>query len=596
MYAEELTPIWVTPAIVVLNVVVFVAMLVTGVSPTSPSAGDLFKWGANFGPAAFLDGESWRLLTCAFVHVGVLHLGFNMYAFWAAGAWAERVFGSVAFLALYVIAAVGGSLVSTLWSPEVVSAGASGAIFGVYGAILAFAQVLGGHLPGGVAEGLRKSSLGFVAYNLLFGLTAPNISNSAHLGGLAAGFVAGWLLVRDLRVPAAGETTHHLRLAGVLPLLAALAWGAHSRVSGLPTVRARRLAQDAAAATNAKDLPKARRQLDEAIAIDPRNGWLYLSRGYVREMAGDRDGAITDYGEAISRAPKAAAPLAQRCVALYRKGDYDRATKDCDAALALDASNPEAWHGRAHILSAKGLNEEAIKAAGRLTQLSPDYSHGRVLLAGLLLDKGDLAAAEREIRKASDSAPEEPEVVATRARLLLRRADYTNALKELDHLISLRPEDAWVYSQRADVSRARGDVQRALADEDRAIELDPNNGTWHNSRAWTLLQFGRLREALAAVERSLALEPRFPYALGTRCWIRVSLGDRKSAKADCERALEALPGNEIDRGMLDFLEGRYGDAAAAWRRGSEKQPADAPFLATWIAKAESAGRQASRVR
>jgi tetratricopeptide (TPR) repeat protein len=519
-----------------------------------------------------------------------------MYAFWAAGAWAERVFGSVAFLGLYLAAALGASLVSTLWSPEVVSAGASGAIFGVYGAILAFVHVLGGHLPEGAAEHLRRSSLAFVAYNLLFGLTAPNISNSAHLGGLATGFLAGWLLTRDLRVRAAGETTHHLRLVGFLPLLAALAWGAHSRVSGVPNVRARRLAQDAAAATNAKDLPKAKRQLDEAIAIDPKNGWLYLSRGYVREMAGDRDGAISDYGEAISRAPKAAAPLAQRCVALYRKGDYDRATMDCDAALALEPTNSAAWHGRAHILSAKGLNEEAIKAAGRLTQLSPNYPHGRLLLARLLMDKGDLAAAEREIRKASESAPEEPEVVATRGSLLLRRADYTNALKEFNHLISLTPKDAWAYSQRERVFRAQGDLQRALADADRAVELDANNGGWHNGRAWTLLQLGRLQDGLAAVERSLALDPNSPYALGTRCWLRVSLGDRAGGKVDCERAVKLWPGAEVDRGMLAFLDGRYAEAAAAWRNGSAKEPEDAAFLGAWITRAESAGRQASKVR
>jgi membrane associated rhomboid family serine protease/predicted Zn-dependent protease len=600
-YAEELTPIWVTPAIVVLNVVVFVAMLATGVSPISPTAGDLFKWGANFGPATFLGGEWWRLLTCAFVHVGVLHLVFNMYALWAAGAWAERVFGSVAFLGLYLVAAVGGSLVSTLWSPEVVSAGASGAIFGVYGAILAFVQVQGGHLPEGAAEHLRRSSLGFVAYNLLFGLTAPNISNSAHVGGLATGFLAGWLLTRDLQVRAAGETTHYLRLAGVLPLLAALAWGTHARISGLPTVRARRLAQEAVTAMNEKDLPKARRQLDEAIGIDPRNGWLFLYRGQVRETAGDREGAISDYGEAISRDPKAAVPLAMRCMALCRKGDYDHATKDCDAALALDASNREAWHGRAHILSAKGLREEAAKAAGRFTQLAPDHAYGCVLLAELLIEKGDLAAAEREIRKASDSAPEEPSVVWARTNLMLRRADYTNAQKELDHLILLRPKDAWVYSARARVFRAQGNLRQALADADRAVELDPNNGDWHNGRAWTLLQFGRLRDGLAAIERSLALKPNSPHALGTRCWLRVSLGDRTGGKADCERAVTLWPaadvaGPEVDRGMLAFLEGRYADAATAWRRGSAKEPSEAAFLDTWIAKAEFAGRRASKVR
>ena len=113
--------------------------------------------------------------------------------------------------------------------------------------------------------------------------------------------------------------------------------------------------------------------------------------------------------------------------------------------------------------------------------------------------------------------------------------------------------------------------------------------TASHSRAWTLLQADRLREARAAIEQSLALEPRSPHALGTRCWIRVSLADR-DGKVDCEGAIKDRPGNELDRGMLDFLAERYAEAAAAWRREALKDPSDAAFLESWAAKAESAAR------
>lgn len=250
-FAEVLaaaTPVvWVTPTIVVVNVAVFVLMVATGVSPISPTTADLFKWGADFGPATVLDGQWWRLLSAAFLHVGVLHIALNMYVFWGAGTLAERLYGNVAYLLLYLVAALGGSLVSTLWSPLAVSAGASGAIFGVYGAILAFARRAGGQLPPPVVAGLQKGVTGFIVYNLAFGLTVPNISNSAHLGGLATGFLAGWLLARDLATRGRPEATRYLRLAGLVPVLAALAWGVHHRVSGLPSGRSGRLAEDAAA-------------------------------------------------------------------------------------------------------------------------------------------------------------------------------------------------------------------------------------------------------------------------------------------------------------------------------------------------------------
>jgi membrane associated rhomboid family serine protease/tetratricopeptide (TPR) repeat protein len=587
--------LWVTPTIIGLNVVVYLAMCATGVSPMSPSTGDLFKWGANFGPAGMLDGQGWRLLTCAFVHVGLLHLGFNMYAFVGAGAWMERALGSVAFFALYLVAALGGSLVSTIWSPLVVSAGASGAVFGVYGALLAFAQAPRENMTLDV-ERLQKSAIGFIAYNLFYGLTQPNIGNSAHIGGLVTGFVAGWLLVSYRPTPAASPKRAYLRLVGILPALAGLAAVAHWRTADMPSVRAHRLAMEAAAAVDARDWAKARRRFDQAIAINPRDTRLYLSRGYTREMTDDHDGAISDYTEAISRNPKDAAALTQRCVALVRKRDYGGAAKDCEAALALDGANPEAWHRLVEIRRWNGQGTKALEAAARLTQLSPQYAHGHLLMAELMIDKGDLEAAEGQLRKARDLEPNDPQIAKTRIHLLEHRGDFEAAQKEHDHAISLAPKDPAAYAARARNFRAQHDLERALADEGRAVELDPNNGAWHNGRAWTLLALGRLREALVESERSLALTPDDGHSMGTRCWIRVSLGDRSAGKADCARAVKLVRNVDTDQGMIDFLEGRYGDAATAWRRASGTHPADAAFLETWIAKAKSAERRASNAR
>ena len=138
--------VWVTPAIVGVNVVVFVAMVATAFHRRRQTTGELFKWGADYRASDRPRGPWWRAITAAFLHVGALHLSFNTYAFFSAGAIAERVYGKAAFLALYVVAAVAGSLVSILWTPTVVSAGASGAVFGVYGAILAFALTRGARL------------------------------------------------------------------------------------------------------------------------------------------------------------------------------------------------------------------------------------------------------------------------------------------------------------------------------------------------------------------------------------------------------------------------------------------------------------------
>jgi membrane associated rhomboid family serine protease len=232
------TPVvWVTPAIVGVNVVVFAAMIVRGVSPTSPSTADLFRWAASFGPAVVVDGQWWRLLSSVFVHIGLLHLVFNMYALWGVGAVVERVYGNVAFLALYLAAGLTGSLIAVIWLPMAICAGASGAVFGVYGAILAF-RVTAHDSQATNFEGLTGGTLVFLFYNLIYGLTQPNIANAAHLGGLVAGFVAGLLLARDLEAPPEASRRRFIRAAALVPVLGGLAWGAHYRVATEPSIQA----------------------------------------------------------------------------------------------------------------------------------------------------------------------------------------------------------------------------------------------------------------------------------------------------------------------------------------------------------------------
>ena len=188
---------WVTRALVGANVLVFAAMAVAGAGLLRPDALVHIAWGSNFAPLT-VDGEWWRLVTSTFIHFGVLHLLFNMWVLWSTGGLVERLFGHARFAAVYAVAGVVGSLASVTWNPLVNSAGASGAIFGLIGAQLAF-FLRGGHrIPAEVIRAQRASILGFIAYSVIFGITVPGIDNAAHLGGLACGFCMGWLLARPL--------------------------------------------------------------------------------------------------------------------------------------------------------------------------------------------------------------------------------------------------------------------------------------------------------------------------------------------------------------------------------------------------------------
>jgi rhomboid protease GluP len=191
----------VTPAIIALNVAMFVIMLFMGADFLYPEPEILIRLGSNLGSLTW-SGEPWRLLTSAFLHVGILHIVLNMYALHQGGGLVERLFGSGRYALLYLLSALAGSVVSSWWTPLGNSAGASGAIFGVYGALLAFLVVRRRDLPPRMLKSIGTSTLLFCGYSLAVGAAHPLIDNGAHVGGLLGGLVAGAILARPFDVQA----------------------------------------------------------------------------------------------------------------------------------------------------------------------------------------------------------------------------------------------------------------------------------------------------------------------------------------------------------------------------------------------------------
>ncbi len=212
----KLTPkVVVTPVLVTINLSVFLLMLVSGVHYFNPTVLDLLTWGADHGPNV-LNGELWRPLTATFVHVGILHIAMNMYILASVGPLVERLVGNVGFAVLYLAAGLGGSLVSLCYDPLIVSAGASGAVFGVYGALIAVLRQKSGAIPQEVLTRIRKSGLAFVGYNLLLGFMIPQIDNAAHIGGLAVGFLCGLVLNLPLAPESLAKRAGRNALAAML--------------------------------------------------------------------------------------------------------------------------------------------------------------------------------------------------------------------------------------------------------------------------------------------------------------------------------------------------------------------------------------------
>lgn len=185
----------VTPVIISLNIIVWVIMVVSGVSPYMPEAQDALSWGAT-SASNVVDGEYWRLFTSNYIHFGFIHLGINMFSLNNVGRMLERFIGPWRFLTLYTITGIAASAVSVWWNQYAVGAGASGAILGIVGV---FAALLTTNL---IDKQIRTSMLKSIGISiglmLLMGINS-HIDNAAHIGGLLTGAIGGYCIYPDVK-------------------------------------------------------------------------------------------------------------------------------------------------------------------------------------------------------------------------------------------------------------------------------------------------------------------------------------------------------------------------------------------------------------
>lgn len=207
---------FISPLLIDVNIIIFILMVASGVNIMLPDNDSLLLWGANFKPLT-LGGEWWRLLTNCFLHIGVLHLVMNMYALFYIGLLLEPYLGKARFLIAYLLTGLTASMASLWWHDLTISAGASGAIFGMYGVFLAMLTT--SLIEASTRKSLLASISIFVGYNLLFGLQG-GIDNAAHIGGLIGGLIIGYAYYPSLKRPAQSNF-QYVTMAGLSVLILA---------------------------------------------------------------------------------------------------------------------------------------------------------------------------------------------------------------------------------------------------------------------------------------------------------------------------------------------------------------------------------------
>lgn len=365
---REAATLVITPGLFGLNVAVFLGMLLSGGSPMRFGGDLLLSWGANYAPYT-LTGEWWRLATAMFVHGSLLHLAINMWCLWSLGELAERLYGRVTFACVYILCGLAGSLASLWWhQPPQPSVGASGAIFGLAGALIA-SLYLSGYRGPVLVQTRMQGLVVFVLYNVLFGLVSRGTDNACHLGGLAAGLVLGVLIAKLAPRPMPWS-----RL-GIAALLAALVGAGYhvielrrapryyvgraqqaieagdiDRASGYlaaatklrPEMKAVSHATLAVAWAGRNSFNDAESEMQQAVAAAPANLNFRLALGELQVDAGQWTAARHTYAALVQEDPQNAAVHLGLARAAEGAGDSASAIDEYKKTLTLDARLDEA--------------------------------------------------------------------------------------------------------------------------------------------------------------------------------------------------------------------------------------------------------------
>jgi rhomboid protease GluP len=351
----------VTQAIFGANVAVFLAMMLAGVSMLdNPSGADLIRWGANAGPYT-MSGQWWRLLTCVFIHGGLLHIAFNMWCLWDLGRLAESVYGHWTFAVVYLVTGVASSLASLWWNPVVLSVGASGAIFGIAGALLASFYLGEFSLPRAALSGTLRSLIVFVGFNLFFGSVIARTDNAAHIGGLIMGLILGALIAKVAPMQDDFPRRIAVLLVGAVLVAGGVLWMQRSR----------------------------------SYLVHGQNGYQQLTEG-------DTDAAIKELQKSLRERPDFVPSHAALSRAYLSKHDYDHAAAEMKRVIALTPRDQDAYYQLASIYLEQKQPAKAQDVFAELLKINPNSADGHAGLAEALSDQHQNKDALAEYKRAAE--------------------------------------------------------------------------------------------------------------------------------------------------------------------------------------------------
>jgi membrane associated rhomboid family serine protease/Tfp pilus assembly protein PilF len=408
------------------NIAVFLAMALASGSIIDFAGLDLRPWGANVGPLT-LSGQWWRLLTYMFVHGGILHIGFNMWCLWDLGALCESLYGRWTYLCVYLLTGVAGGVASVAWNPRVLSVGASGAIFGLAGALIASFYLGEFSLPSVAIKGTLRSLLFFAAFNIFFGTMMSGVDNACHFGGLGMGLVLGALIakfaphdaLRRASVVAVGAVIVVGVALGVAqwrggPIRMAMAFqalSANQPERAIPQLRnlvrshpnsAEAHYALAQAYLSQRQLPQAEGEFKRVIELQPQNSGARYDLGIVYLNERRPEDAKSAFQQILAQNANNADGHIGLGLALADEGQPEPAIQEFKRAITLGAQSPGIYYEIGHSYAQLKMYDEAIAAYLKEKETSGDDSDLEAALSDAYQAKGMTQQAQKAANRAME--------------------------------------------------------------------------------------------------------------------------------------------------------------------------------------------------
>lgn len=355
-----------TYVLIGLNVLVFAAMTLTG---GSTHIDNLIAFGAMYRPL-FLSGEYWRLLTPVFIHIGFVHLAFNMYALLILGGIVEQVYGRTWYLTLYLISGMGGTLASAAFSTSI-SAGASGAIFGLSGIVLMVGYRYRDRISASFRSAVLRGILPFVVFNLAYGLVNKGIDMYAHLGGMLMG-VFLTLVVPPARSKIIEERTVLFSPALLLPLVVVAAAFAFPLRAHLEMKKVVADFKTALALEKEKKYDESIAVYQRAVKRRPDLPSLHNNLAVLYSRRQKLDQAEREARLAVRFGESEAMYHQTLAVVLWNQGKLDESAAEYRRAIQIDSANPELFEALGEIYEQQGRWQEAIAQWQTALRLRPE--------------------------------------------------------------------------------------------------------------------------------------------------------------------------------------------------------------------------------